>query len=227
MKVYLPAIAGLVPDEVVQSISAFLDFCYLVRRSSITQQALRDIDTALERFYQHRKVFIASGTRTSISLPRQHSLKHYHHLIEEYGAPNGLCSSITESKHITAVKEPWRRSNRFHALRQMLVTNQRLDKLAAARVDFTERGMLHGDVLSAVWAACTRDASSSSVPSAPLADTHLATSQGLLEPQSRLYAAQVSSLPAGDELQIIKGPRVIGTVDMACSPRKPRSNDCA
>jgi hypothetical protein len=75
---------------------------------------------------------------------------HYHHLIREFGAPNGLCSSITESKHIKAVKEPWRRSNRFNALGQMLLTNQRLDKLAAAKVDFVHRKMLDGTSLE--WA---------------------------------------------------------------------------
>ena len=67
--------------------------------------------------------------------------------IWEFAAPNALCSSITESKHIKAVKEPWRRSNRYEALEQMLLTNQRLDKVAAARVDFTERGMLAGSCL--------------------------------------------------------------------------------
>jgi hypothetical protein len=65
-----------------------------------------------------------------------------------FGAPNGLCSSITELKHIKAVKEPWRRSDRFDALSQMLLTNQRLDKLAASRVDFADRGMLRGTCLS-------------------------------------------------------------------------------
>ncbi len=74
-------------------------------------------------------------------------MKHYVHLIQEYGAPNGLCSSITESKHIKAVKEPWRRSNRFEALGQMLKTNSRLCKLAAARAHFKKRGMLHGTAL--------------------------------------------------------------------------------
>ena len=34
------------------------------------------------------------------------------------------------------------------ALGQMLLTNQRLDKLAAAQVDFTVRGMLEGTCLS-------------------------------------------------------------------------------
>ena len=40
------------------------------------------------------------------------------------------------------MKEPWQRSSRFEALGQMLVTNQRLDKLAAARVNFQKRGVL-------------------------------------------------------------------------------------
>ena len=57
-------------------------------------------------------------------------------MIHEFGAPNGLFSSITESKHIKAIKEPWRHSSHFEALGQMILTNQRLDKLVAARVDF-------------------------------------------------------------------------------------------
>ena len=67
---------------------------------------------------------------------------HYHDHIKNFGAPNGLCSSITESKHITAVKQPWCQSNKHTALPQMLKSNERLDKLAAARADFTARGML-------------------------------------------------------------------------------------
>ncbi|OJA12790.1 hypothetical protein AZE42_13399 [Rhizopogon vesiculosus] len=74
-------------------------------------------------------------------------MKHYPILIRLFGAPNGLCSSITETKHIKAVKEPWRRSSRYKALGQMLVTNQRLDKIAAARRDFNNRGMLQGTCL--------------------------------------------------------------------------------
>jgi hypothetical protein len=90
---------------------------------------------------------------TTFSLPRQHSMVHYVHCIRLFGAPNGLCSSITESKHIKAVKEPWRRSSRYNALGQMLLTNQRLDKLAASRVDFRTRRMLAGTCLSSILAA--------------------------------------------------------------------------
>ena len=99
--------------------------------------------TALNKFYTHREIFRHSGVRPDgFSLPRQHSLTHYPRLVQEFGAPGGVCSSITESRHITAVKKPWRRSNRYEALGQILLMNQRLDKLAAARVDFVDRGML-------------------------------------------------------------------------------------
>src|SRR5260221_8541270 len=81
------------------------------------------------------------------ALPRQHALSHYPSLIRAFGVPNGLCSSITESKHIKAVKEPWRCSGRHEALGQMLLTNQQLDKLAVSHVDFRDRGMLDGTCL--------------------------------------------------------------------------------
>ncbi len=67
---------------------------------------------------------------------------HYCYLIEEFGTLNGLCSSITESKHIKAVKEPYCRSSKYEALMQMLLINQRMDKMAALRVDFETRGMI-------------------------------------------------------------------------------------
>jgi hypothetical protein len=75
-------------------------------------------------------------------------MTHYATNIRRFGAPNGLCSSITESKHIKAVKEPWRRSSRYEALGQMLLTNQRIDKLSALWVDYAQRGMLTGTCLS-------------------------------------------------------------------------------
>ncbi|KAF8073482.1 hypothetical protein FPV67DRAFT_1559904 [Lyophyllum atratum] len=82
--------------------------------------------------------------RESISLPRQHALIHYPTSIILFGSPNGLCSSITESKHIKAVKEPWRRSSRFRALIQMLRTIIQLEKLAALRRRFLQEGLLRG-----------------------------------------------------------------------------------
>ncbi|KAJ6600185.1 hypothetical protein B0H10DRAFT_2179053 [Mycena sp. CBHHK59/15] len=145
MKVYLPAIEGHVPPQMLRAFSAFLDFCYLVRRNIVGEATLIAIDAALARYHVERKIFEESGVcPNGFCLPRQHSLTHYRYLIQEFGAPNGLCSSITESKHIKAVKEPLRRSSHYEALSQMLTINDHLDKLAAARVDFMECRMLSG-----------------------------------------------------------------------------------
>ncbi|KAJ7240897.1 hypothetical protein C8J57DRAFT_1561882 [Mycena rebaudengoi] len=145
MKVYLPAIEGYVPPQMLRAFSAFLEFCYLVRRNVLDEEALKQVDAALARYHQERTIFEEEGVcPDGFSLPRQHSLVHYRTLTQQFGAPNGLCSSITESKHIKAVKEPWRRSSKYEALGQMLTVNERLDKLAASRVDFVERGMLPG-----------------------------------------------------------------------------------
>ena len=71
-------------------------------------------------------------------------MAHYRLHIENFGAPSGLCTSTPEAKHKSAVKRPWRRSNRCEALKQMLLTNERNDKLASAYVDFKQRRMLEG-----------------------------------------------------------------------------------
>ena len=145
------ALEGYVHVDIIKTLNAFLDFCYIARQNVLTEDSLNALDTALERFHHYREIFRISGVRPDgFSLPRQHALKHYRRHIENFGAPNGLCSSITESKHITAVKKPWRRSSRYEALQQMLTINTRNDKLAAARVDFSSRGMLRGTCLGEV-----------------------------------------------------------------------------
>jgi hypothetical protein len=134
----------------VKCLSAFLDFCYIARRNALTTDDLEDLKDALNRFHRHREVFVGTAgvNGDRISLPRQHSLIHYSRSIELFGSPNGLCSSITESKHIKAVKEPWRRSNRHNPLKQILVTNSRLEKIASATREFVKRRMLEGTTSS-------------------------------------------------------------------------------
>lgn len=129
----------------VRAISAFLEFCYLVRQDTIDDDALKAIDTVLERYHQERVIFEETGVRPNgISLPRQHALKHYPRLIRLFASPNGLCSSMMEARHITAVKKPYRRSSRNEALGQIILINQRLDKLAALRVHLAASKMLQG-----------------------------------------------------------------------------------
>ncbi|KAI6168508.1 hypothetical protein EDD17DRAFT_1772901 [Pisolithus thermaeus] len=82
MKVYLPAIAGYVPNEMLQALSAFMDFCYI----------------------------------------------HYHEAIELFGAPNGLSTSIVESKHIHA------------EMAQVFLVNQWQDKLEQFQAECLAEG---------------------------------------------------------------------------------------
>ena len=150
MKVFLPAIEGLVPVETVHCVCAFLDFCYLICHDFHDTKSLEATQEALDCFHKHHNVFIEVGLCNNFKLPWQHSLQHYVHLICEYGSPNGICSSITENKHIKAVKEPWRWLSKWETMRQMLVTNQWMDKLTALCTIFKYHGMLKGTCLSAV-----------------------------------------------------------------------------
>ena len=137
-----------------------MELCYIFRRNVITTTVLKTADDLLKQFHELRQIFITEGVRSSISLPRQHALVHYLTSIPLFGSPNGLCSSITESKHIKAVKEPWRRSSRFKALVQMLSTIIRLEKLAALRRRFLREGMLIGST-AAHFSRCLSEASGS------------------------------------------------------------------
>ena len=124
-QVYLPALEGHIPSEMMRAVQAFMDFCYIVRQEFHDTNTLQDLQEALDRYSHYRTIFQTCGVRpTGFNLPRQHSRLHYFKLIRAFGAPNGLCSSITESKHIAAIKEPWRRSSLYQALGQMLLTNQ-------------------------------------------------------------------------------------------------------
>ncbi|KAG1752758.1 hypothetical protein EDD22DRAFT_981647 [Suillus occidentalis] len=117
MKVYLPAIRGHVPRDIIRSI-----------HEALTVDDLVQLQDALDRFHQYREVFKTTGVRLTFSLPHQHSLQHYARMILAFW------STQWPLLHIKAVKEPWRRSSRYKALGQMLLTNQH---------DFEARGMLH------------------------------------------------------------------------------------
>ncbi|KAG2049660.1 hypothetical protein BDR06DRAFT_984262 [Suillus hirtellus] len=65
MKVYLPAIEGHVPQDV------------LVHRNIITKDALLQIKDALSRFHRYHEIFRTTGVVLHFSLPCQHSLMRY------------------------------------------------------------------------------------------------------------------------------------------------------
>ena len=98
MKVYLPAIEGHVPDDIVQCFHALLEFCYIIWQEIIMDDTLKQLSNALHCFHCYCQIFQETGVWfNGFALLHQHSLSHYDMLICMFGAPNGLCSSITES----------------------------------------------------------------------------------------------------------------------------------
>jgi hypothetical protein len=158
----------------------------------IDEETLESISKTLASFHQNREIFREVGVQPEgFSLPRQHALSHYPVLIQMFGAPNGLCSSITESMHIRAVKRAYRRSSRNNPLGQMLIINQRMAKLAAAHVDFASCGMLDG----------------SGVSVDPSADME----------QALANASAITS-PGDNDLHAIDGPKSLSEVKLAKTP---------
>ena len=60
MKVYLTAIVGDVPFEMVKCLSAFLDFCYIAHWNALTSNNLKDLKDALT-FHHHWEVFVGTA----------------------------------------------------------------------------------------------------------------------------------------------------------------------
>ncbi|KIK77572.1 hypothetical protein PAXRUDRAFT_54990, partial [Paxillus rubicundulus Ve08.2h10] len=77
MKVYLPEIEGHVPQDVVCTFHAFLEFCYLICHNVITETTLNEMQDALQCFHQYHNDFKTAGVVSTFSLPHQHSLKYY------------------------------------------------------------------------------------------------------------------------------------------------------
>lgn len=67
--VYMPAIAGLVLDQMVHAVAVFLEFCYLVQKSIINEMDLDAIDDAVQHFHDEHKIFREVGVREHFSLP--------------------------------------------------------------------------------------------------------------------------------------------------------------
>ncbi|KAJ3563932.1 hypothetical protein NP233_g8618 [Leucocoprinus birnbaumii] len=135
LKVYVPTLEGYVLQEIIRTLIAFLDFCYVVCKGSITTSDLIQLQDALDQFCSNKMIFMTSGIRTEVLVtpPHQHSMEHYEFMIQ--------------SKHIKAVKEPWRRSNRHNPLQQMIKSNTRMDKLIAAHVHYQSWGMLSSSLM--------------------------------------------------------------------------------
>ena len=61
MKVFLPAIVGHVPPQMVSVTATFTKFCYIVRRLVITTEDLVKLDELLAQFHVEPEIFRMEG----------------------------------------------------------------------------------------------------------------------------------------------------------------------
>ncbi|KAG2058779.1 hypothetical protein BDR06DRAFT_980191 [Suillus hirtellus] len=86
MKVYLPAIEGHVPIDVMHTFHALLELCYLVRHNIITEDTLVKIEDALSCFHHYCNIFRTAGVIPTFSLPPDFT---------HWGMLTGTCLSVT------------------------------------------------------------------------------------------------------------------------------------
>ena len=137
---YLPAIHGLVPPDAVKCISAFLDFCYLARRSDFDRNTLDALNNALHHFHTYREFFQSSGVREwflvatsafpgplSRQYPRfrcsqwalliHHGISPHHHCQKTVETLKPLRSIGSNANHKPTTGQAGRHTSRLHCTR--------------------------------------------------------------------------------------------------------------
>ncbi|RPD72981.1 hypothetical protein L226DRAFT_546761 [Lentinus tigrinus ALCF2SS1-7] len=125
----LPLRDGMSPVRLVRAVHALLDFLYLAQYPAHTSDTLRELRAALERFHQHKSVFVDLGIRTNWKIPKLHSLDHYGDSIKLFGTTDNCDTQYTERLHIDFAKDAYRATNCKDELPQMTVWLERREKI--------------------------------------------------------------------------------------------------
>jgi hypothetical protein len=150
LQVFVSNVEGFVPPEIVRCGRELLECLYRIRADEHDDNSLAELAEHERLYVQLREIFRTTGVREDFNLPRQHGLFHFLPNIKRFGSANGLCTTLTESKHRKVIKEPWRRSSHYEALLQMLKINSRLDQIKTCAVAFRKRGQLKDSLIT--WA---------------------------------------------------------------------------
>ncbi|KAG9120223.1 hypothetical protein FRC07_004366, partial [Ceratobasidium sp. 392] len=128
-KVYMAVMAGLVPENVLPVILAVLDFIHFARLPVHTTETLALLDDALERFHQHKHVFVDHGVREHFNINKIHAMCHYVEAIRELGAADAYNTETPERLHIEFAKRAYKATNRRNFFAQMTVYLERREKV--------------------------------------------------------------------------------------------------
>lgn len=130
-KILLGCLAGSIPSQAAQAITALLDFIYIAQYSTHDTTTLEYLSNALERFHQHRQYFLQVGVRDDFNIPKFHSLLHYIDAIKLFGTTDNYNTEMFERLHIDFAKHGWQASNQRDEFPQMITWLSHQEKIAS------------------------------------------------------------------------------------------------
>lgn len=116
--------------SLVRAVRALLDFVYLSQYPIHSDESLRSLDDAIQRFHANKHIFVDLGIRADFNIPKIHFCsKHYHQQIENFGTADNYNTEYTERLHIDFAKEAYRASNKKDEYPQMTLWLERKEKV--------------------------------------------------------------------------------------------------
>ena len=117
------------PVRLVRAARALLDFLYLAQYPVHTNETLRALDDALNRFHANKKIFVDLGVQEAFKIPKLHSLRHYNESIQLFGTTDNYNTQATERLHIDYAKDAYRATNTKDEYPQMTRWMERQEQL--------------------------------------------------------------------------------------------------
>ena len=124
-RILLGCLVGRIPNDVMLTFRALLDFIYLAQYPTHDDTTLKYMTDALELFHKHKDVLVELGIREHMNIPKLHSLLHYVEAIRRLGCLDGLNTETSERLHIDYAKKAYNASNNRDYLPQMTTWLQR------------------------------------------------------------------------------------------------------
>ena len=118
-KVFLGVVANTADPKVVQATCAILDFIHYAHFETHSDDSLRRLEGAWNRFHASKDEFIKQKVRTHFNIPKVHAMQHYVHMIHSHGTADGFNTEASERLHIDFAKHAYAASNRKDYIAQM------------------------------------------------------------------------------------------------------------
>ncbi|EPS99698.1 hypothetical protein FOMPIDRAFT_53043 [Fomitopsis schrenkii] len=110
-RILLGCLVGCIPNDVMLTFRAILDFIYLAQYPTHDNTTLKYMTDTLELFHKHKDILKELGIRKHMNIPKFHSLLHYIDSIQNLGTTDNYNMEMFEQLHIDCAKKAWRATN--------------------------------------------------------------------------------------------------------------------